>query len=892
MIGETVSHYRILEKLGEGGMGIVYVAEDTLLGRRVAIKTLTSARGSANQHFRTRFLREARAASKLSHPHIATIHDYGETPDGQPYIVMELVQGKTLSDVIREESLTIPRTIKIVSQVAEALSEAHRHGLVHRDIKPSNIAITERGSVKVLDFGLAKEIVAVASDDGLSSPPANTQTREGIVVGTPMYLSPEQALGLPVDARSDIFSLGSVMYECLTGQPAFAGNSDADICAKVIRDDPTRPSLINGAVSGDLEQVALMAVAKKPTDRYQSANELVQTLETVASRWNGQSLNEPPVVAGVTVVAGINKRFGHFINRRHVLAILFGAAVIAIGLFLLASNRSKLPPPIEQSRLTISGSVKEAAISPDGNYVAYVMDEVGLRSVLLRQVATANELVLVPPSSAKYKGLSFSPTQDYVYYLLEDGDSATLCKVSTLGGSSRKLISNVDTPVSFSPQGDRMTFVRISKPTGSTSLIISNSEGGEERNVATLKEPQLFSHGGYYSSGPAWSPDGQVIAVPAFSVTDNSHREVVIVSVADGKLETIRSQSWSVIEKVVWLADGSGFLMNAADTQSPSLQIWFVTYPQGVARRITQDPNNYIGLSTSKDSGTILTTRRDRISSLWINSSILNSSSSQIPSTRDIGTSGISWSNDGKLVFSSNISGNYAIWVMDADGSNRKQLTFDNRTNMEPETSPDGRYIVYVSFEGRHPHLWRMNADGNNPIQLTSGGDEDLPRFTPDGKWVVYHSIKNTRYSIQKISVDGGDPVELVKETSTQPDVSPDGKLVACFAQPENSTAWKMIVAPIEGGAHRAVFDLPAGVDGEWPGLRWSPDGRSLIYVTTEQGVSNIWSQPLAGGEPTALTAFKESRIFFFDWSSVKDPKLALVRGYDTRDLVLIRKFQ
>jgi len=281
LIGKTISHYRIVEKLGEGGMGVVYIAEDTVLGRRVAIKSLPAEH--ADQHFRMRFLREAQAVSRLSHPHIATIHDYGETEDGEPYIVMELVKGQTLSALMREEALTIPRVIEIVKQVAEALAEAHHNGIVHRDIKPSNIAINERGDVKVLDFGLAKQI-----DIGPSDPDAhtrlNTQTREGVILGTPMYLSPEQALGVEVDERSDLFSLGSVLYECIAGRPAFSGKSPMEICAQVVRDDPPPPSKLNPGVSSDLDRIALKALAKKPEARYQSADEMIAALESIQAK--------------------------------------------------------------------------------------------------------------------------------------------------------------------------------------------------------------------------------------------------------------------------------------------------------------------------------------------------------------------------------------------------------------------------------------------------------------------------------------------------------------------------------------------------------------------------------------------------------------------------------
>lgn len=283
MIGRTISHYRIVEKLGEGGMGVVYIAEDTVLGRRVAIKTLTGTQRGLDQHFRNRFLREARAVSALSHPHIAHIYDYGETDEGEPYIVMELIKGTTLAELMVKEKLTISRALEIIEEVAAALGEAHRQGIVHRDIKPSNVAINERGSAKVLDFGLAKQLEAVDSSDAERQTLVHTQTRDGVIVGTPAYLSPEQALGTEVDARSDLFSLGSLLYECIAGKPAFGGRTAAEICTKVIRDDPPPPSQLNADVSSNLDRIALKALAKKPEARYQTADEMVLELQATRS---------------------------------------------------------------------------------------------------------------------------------------------------------------------------------------------------------------------------------------------------------------------------------------------------------------------------------------------------------------------------------------------------------------------------------------------------------------------------------------------------------------------------------------------------------------------------------------------------------------------------------
>ncbi|MDX6531954.1 MAG: eukaryotic-like serine/threonine-protein kinase [Blastocatellia bacterium] len=371
MIGQTISHYRIVEKLGEGGMGIVYVGEDTVLGRRVAIKTLTAARSSTDQHFRGRFLREARSISKLSHPHIATIYDYGETADGQPYIVMELIEGETLSHLMAREALTIPRVIEIVEQVAEALAEAHRHGIIHRDIKPSNIAINERGDVKVLDFGLAKE-VGLETADSVARGLLNTQTREGVIVGTPMYLSPEQALGVEVDERSDLFSLGSVLYECIAGQPAFAGPSPVEICAKVIRDDPPTPSRLNGNIPRELDRITLKALAKKPEARYQTGADMIADLQTayanlqkkgsdqtVTRLLSSVSNNQPS--SALATLSDLFKR-----PRLSIGYVAGGLILLAAIIFLVSRwTRVTLPPPSPEAQQLYD---KGVAALQEGSY--------------------------------------------------------------------------------------------------------------------------------------------------------------------------------------------------------------------------------------------------------------------------------------------------------------------------------------------------------------------------------------------------------------------------------------------------------------------------------------------------------------------------------------------
>ena len=278
MIGQTVSHYRILEKLGEGGMGVVYLAEDKHLGRRVALKFL----GSTDHHYRARFIREARAVSLLNHPNIATVHDYGETDDGRPFIVMEFVKGLRLTDVL-EAGITLKRAVEIVASIAEALTEAHEQGIVHRDIKPSNVVITDRGQVKVLDFGLVKNLYEEPRSgvDLDANTLYSTQTRSDMIVGTPLYLSPEQAMGKKVDGRSDLFALGALLYESITGRSAFSGASVLEIGAQIIHVNPEPPSRFNSHISAELDRITLRALEKNVDARYQSAGEMLKDLRAV-----------------------------------------------------------------------------------------------------------------------------------------------------------------------------------------------------------------------------------------------------------------------------------------------------------------------------------------------------------------------------------------------------------------------------------------------------------------------------------------------------------------------------------------------------------------------------------------------------------------------------------
>ncbi len=372
MIGQTVSHYRIIDLLGEGGMGTVYAAEDTRLGRRVAIK-IPHAAPSSDNSFHARFLREARAVSALSHPHIATVFDYGETPEGRPFIVMELINGRELGEVMRDGGLTLTRTLEIVEDVAEALSEAHRQGIVHRDIKPSNVIVNERGEIKVLDFGLAK--LVGEGHETASTPESETMmrplTRSDVMLGTPLYLSPEQAKGIHIDPRSDLFALGALLYECLTGRAAFAGATVVEIAAQIIHVNPPPPSTLNANVPADLDRAVMRALAKRPDDRYQTAEELgadLRTLRRQLSEADDTGVPQRVVRSAATSHASTLVTLGDNLRRpRLSIAAAAAAVVLALAGFWAVSRWAR-PAPHQPNSAVAELYNKGVDLLRDGAY--------------------------------------------------------------------------------------------------------------------------------------------------------------------------------------------------------------------------------------------------------------------------------------------------------------------------------------------------------------------------------------------------------------------------------------------------------------------------------------------------------------------------------------------
>nr|MBA3356740.1 PD40 domain-containing protein [Pyrinomonadaceae bacterium] len=595
--------------------------------------------------------------------------------------------------------------------------------------------------------------------------------------------------------------------------------------------------------------------------------------------------------------------------RRHKAGVaLTGVIVIvalvggAYGFYLLLGRNEAKPAAAFQAmkitRLTNDGTARIAAISPDGKYVAYVLRTAGREALRVRQVATSSDLQVVPTAEVIFIGLTFSPDGDYLYYvmlqetgasvsLLESDATGTLYQVPVLGGGSRRLLTGVDSAVTFSPDGRRLTFVRADPDRGETALMLANADGSGEQRLAARAPPDVYLSKGRFGSGPAWSPDGKVISC---GVGRFARQQVVAVSADDGSEKPLGSGSWQGVGRLSWLPDGSGIVMMAMD-QKFSSQLWQLSYPVGEVRRITNDLNSYTGVSLNADASSLVTVQTDATTQhLWVVAPGDDSgSANKIVSRRGSGD-GPSWTPDGRIVYVAIGDDRLNLWVANQDGTEQKQLTaFTNPANVRPSVSPDGRHIVFVSDRAGPRNIWRVDIDGSNPVRLTSGEIDTWPTCSPDGRWVVYASRASGKHSIWKVPIDGGDPVQLTTNNSdmTAPSVSLDGKLVAYTNRDARAgSPVRVVVVPFDGGDPFKTFNLPPTANFDVP-VRWTPDGRSLAYVDTRDDVSNVCSQLLEGGVPKWITDFKSDQIFTFDWS--RDGKqLALWRGTVTRNVVLI----
>jgi serine/threonine protein kinase/Tol biopolymer transport system component len=911
--GQSIGSYEVLSFISRGGMGEVYLAEDKRLGRKVALKLLPSSFTKDDDRLR-RFEQEARAASALNHPNIITIYEIRQA--GSSHIIAtEFVEGETLRSRLNRAPLSTTEALDIAIQIADALAAAHKAGIIHRDIKPENIMLRPDGYVKVLDFGLAKLSEQASPAVAAEAPTIQVRTGSGIVIGTAGYMSPEQARGLGVDNRSDIFSLGAVIYEMLARRKPFEGETPSDTLAAILKTEPPSLSRVIPGVPSELTRIVTKCLKKDREERYQVVKDLwldlkalKQELEFQKTRGGDAAANAVEPTAVFTEARPTAERSG--INtiteslsieiKRHkfgaAVAIVLLALVLAaggFGIYKLLNRETRVAhfSEISLARLTNSGNAIDATISPDGKYIVYVLSDRSSQSLWIRQVSTANDKLIVQPAPVGYFGTTFSPDGNDLYYVIKANlDAGTLYRIPTLGGTPVKLTEKIDGPVSFSPDGKQFAFVRGNYPTaGSSALVIANIDGTGERELAVKKFPDRFSP--IFFTGPSWSPDGKIVATAV--ATTGGQSRLLGFSVADGKEQQLWQQQWAFTGRAQWLPDMSGLLVVAGETAAAA-QLWFVEHPGGNGRRVTNDLGTYRSIGLTQDGKTVTTVQAQGLVNLWIARDGEVAKASRLPtgnvSFYSSSGNNVSWTPDGRIVFVSNEGGNPNIWITNPDGSERKQLTANDAANFSPIVSPDGKYIVFSVWRAGKKSLWRMQVDGRNPVQLTFGIVDSFPSISPDSRWVIYTAESGAKPTLWKISIDGGTPVKIMERNVTMGVISPDGKYIA-FTYPESADATapanRVAVIPFEGGEPIKTFQVNASGT-VLAIVQWANDGKSVLYTVTGNNVTNIWSQPLDGGPPKQATEFKEMLMTGFAWSP-DGKQLACTRGNLVRDAVLIR---
>ena len=908
LAGKTLLHYTIVRKLGSGGMGVVYEAEDSRLGRHVALKFLPREL-EQDPSALERFKQEARAASALNHPNICTIYAIEEC-DGQSFIAMELLEGQSLDEKIDGHALPLDKILDIGIQITDALDVAHSKGIVHRDLKPANIFVTTRGQAKILDFGLAKltsDRRAAMETFAGNAPTASPVmlTSPGTAVGTVAYMSPEQARGEELDGRSDLFSLGCIVYEMATGRIPFEGNTSAVIFQGILDRNPRPPAELNPALPLKLEEIIDKALEKDRDLRYQSAAEMRADLKRLKRDSSGHgsrvgiaaaSSSSLPAVAP-TASRDSGTRASEVAKHRRsgaTLVMAISLVMIAIGVYGLYTRFVRWrgdsgPIPFQNmsmEKLTNSGRVVMATISADGKYVVNVVDSgQGQRSLWMHHIATGSNAQILAPTEAQFNGLTFSPDGNFLDFVRiepEHPGLGFLYQIPVLGGTPRKLVEDVDSAVSFSPDGQQMVYLRNATVDASSTLIIAHADGTNERTLSKLPLP------GY--SDPAWSPDGKQIAATVLDPGSKNLGRVVLLDPQNGKEKTVYAGT-AILQKPTWMPDNQHLILIFHDVSSDwNGQVGEIAIAAGTLHRITNDLNSYsnLTLAVTRDGKRLVAIQLTPEAGIYT----MNSDPNGSASAKEIdnrGEVGVGWMPDGRLV-AMDYDGHIAL--MNADGSNRSIIFQEHLPMGGLSVCRDGKTALFwmPNKDTKAINVYRLDLQSGSIAGVTKGKVDQNPSCSPDSKSFLYTSFDKGKKLLMQMPLNGGDAKQVGDKVTDFGVYSPDGKQIAALTTEGAGVNFRAAIdiIPTPGGLPVKSFPPVLGISNFF---QYSGDGQSLYYPVTAKGVSNIVMQPIGGTKATPVTNFNELQIYGYDYDW-KNKRLATARGRANTDVVLLTQQQ
>jgi Tol biopolymer transport system component len=896
LTGRTLSHYQILSRLGEGGMGIVYKARDTHLDRFVAIKVLPPAL-VADPERKRRFAQEAKAASALNHPNIITIHDIA-SDNGTEFIVMEYVQGKTLDQLIPRRGLKLNEVLKYAIQIADSLAKAHGSGIVHRDLKPGNIMASEGGLVKVLDFGLAKLVERPQVGEADSTGTLQTQTEEGMILGTASYMSPEQAAGKPVDTRSDIFSFGSVLYEMVTGQRAFQGDSKMSTLAAVLNQEPKPAIEISRTLPRDLEKIITRCLRKDPTRRFQGMADLRVALEELKEEFDSGVL-APAEAEG----AGKVGRF----PRSWWVALGLGIAIVATSWLWLRHldtgqpDSSLTPVPLT----SYPGWQYSPSFSPDGDQVAFAWSKPEAdedADIYIKQIGVEEPFRLTdgperdvnPAWSPDGRSIAFGRylSPERVAYIVKPqrgGPERTIAEFLVTGK-----VGIVFAQAACTWTADSKSLVVVGRATreGPNALFLVS--------VVTLEKHQLTDPPSRLNDlDPDVSPDGRAL------IFRRSDRSVAVDlyrlsltgdSKAQGEPERITFDN-RLSQSPTWTPDGQEILFVSGNTGF-DLTLWRTSASKpGLPRRLAfAGPRLFRGLDVSRQRNRLAYSVSRGDTNIWRvelgESGVESREGAKIIASSQI-DSDPAYAPDGKrIAFRSYRSGVPEIWLCDSDGSHSVQLTsFGGPVTNWPRWSPDGQQIAFYSGASRGSlDIYVTRADGGAPKQLTANTAVDThPSWSADGKWIYFTSDRNGREQVWKVRADGGEATPVPQIPGREAVESPDGKFfyyVKAYGEENDSCLWRV---PTDGGEETPVVDSlhPLGSQ-----LVVMEDGIYFISKPDEKGVSYIRFKDLAKGEVRTIAPIRGQVYYGFTVSPDRRSFLYTQADDSGSDLMLVENFR